>query len=320
MIEEKSMSNENVAILMSTYNGEKYLEEQVKSIISQDYTDWHLYIRDDGSTDNTVSLIKKITRDNEKITFLNENKPKNLGVTGSFMDLLANTKAQYYMFSDQDDYWMEDKISAALKKMQASEIGDMPICVHSNLTVVDTNLHGDSLMNSSEEHWSDFKSMLFANCVTGCTMMINQELKNLIDFNKVKSNKLYVHDWWIALVAAAFGKVVYLDRSTILYRQHQGNVIGSNKRTTLFNKNEPFNGRVIRMVKITSDFWQAYGSKLTGQNKNYVKNYASLVRHRNPLWNLRIVLKYPPARATTTGNLVFAGIVVRDYQKLSRLG
>ena len=143
------MSNENVAILMSTYNGEKYLEEQVKSIISQDYTDWHLYIRDDGSTDNTVSLIKKITRDNEKITFLNENKPKNLGVTGSFMDLLANTKAQYYMFSDQDDYWMEDKISATLKKMQASEIGDMHICVHSNLTVVDTNLHDYSLMNFS---------------------------------------------------------------------------------------------------------------------------------------------------------------------------
>ncbi len=131
------MSNENVAILMSTYNGEKYLEEQVKSIISQDYTDWHLYIRDDGSTDSTVNLIKKIARDNEKITFLNENKPKNLGVTGSFMDLLANTKAQYYMFSDQDDYWMEDKISATLRKMQASEIDHMPICVHSNLTVVD---------------------------------------------------------------------------------------------------------------------------------------------------------------------------------------
>lgn len=151
-------------------------------------------------------------------------------------------------------------------------------------------------------------------------MMINQELKNLLDFDKVKSNKLYVHDWWIALVAAAFGKVVYLDRSTILYRQHQGNVIGSNKKTTLFNKTEPFNGRVIRMVKITSDFWQAYGSKLTGQNRNYVESYASLVQHRNPLWNLRIVLKYPPARATTTGNLVFGGIVVRDYQKLSRLG
>ena len=111
------MSNENVAILMSTYNGEKYLEEQVKSIISQDYTDWHLYIRDDGSTDNTVNLIKKIARDNEKITFLNENKPKNLGVTGSFMDLLANTKAQYYMFSDQDDYWLPDKIKVTLEEM-----------------------------------------------------------------------------------------------------------------------------------------------------------------------------------------------------------
>ena len=77
------MSNTNVAILMSTYNGEKYLEEQVKSIISQDYTSWHLYIRDDGSTDNTINLIKNIARNNEQITFLNENKPKNLGVTGS---------------------------------------------------------------------------------------------------------------------------------------------------------------------------------------------------------------------------------------------
>ena len=313
------MAKPEIAILMSTYNGEKYLAEQIQSIIRQDYSNWHLYIRDDGSTDNTIDLIKEWENKDTRITFLNRDVPENLGVTGSFMNLLKNTNADYYMFSDQDDYWMEDKVSATLEKMQNSEEGNLPICVHSNLTVVDNNLKGNTLMNGPKEHWTDFKSLLFSNCVTGCTMMINQPLKELIDFQKINSNRLYVHDWWLALIAAAFGKVVYLDRSTILYRQHQGNVIGSNKKVGLIDPNDPLDGRVIRMVKISSDFWNIYGNKLTGNNRRYVENYASLVHHKSLLWNLRTVVKCPPARVTFKGNVVFSLIVIKEYKKLSEL-
>lgn len=313
------MPQAKIAILMSTYNGEKYLAEQIQSIIRQDYSNWHLYIRDDGSTDNTINLIKEWENKDTRITFLNQDAPGNLGVTGSFMNLLENTNADYYMFSDQDDYWMKDKISVTLEKMQNSEEDNLPICVHSNLTVVDANLKGKTLMNGPKKYWSDFKSLLFSNCVTGCTMMINQPLKELVDFQKINSNKLYMHDWWIALIAAAFGKVVYLNRSTILYRQHQGNVIGSSKKIGLLDPNDPLDIRVIKVVKVSSDFWNAYGNKLTGDNRRYIENYASLVHHKNPLWNLRIVIKCPPARATLKGNIAFSLFIIKEYKRLSKL-
>lgn len=304
---------------MSTYNGEKYLAEQIQSIIRQDYSNWHLYIRDDGSTDDTINLIKEWENKDTRITFLNRDIPENLGVTGSFMNLLENTNADYYMFSDQDDYWMKDKVSVTLEKMQNSEEDNLPICVHSNLTVVDANLKGNTLMNGPKKHWSDFKFLLFSNCVTGCTMMINQPLKELVDFQKINSNKLYMHDWWIALIAAAFGKVVYLNRSTILYRQHQGNVIGSSKKKGLLDPNDPLDIRVIKVVKVSSDLWDAYGNKLTGDNRRYVESYASLVHHKSPLWNLRTVIKCPPARATLKGNIAFSLFIIKEYKRLNKL-
>lgn len=314
------MPQAKVAILMSTYNGEKYLKEQVMSIVKQDYTDWHLYIRDDGSKDNTIDIIRELAKHNKQISFINDGNPQNKGVTRSFMALLASADADYYMFSDQDDYWLPDKVSATLAKMQNTEKNDRPVCVHTDLTIVDAQLNGSELLNGPDYSWSGFRQLLFANCVTGCTMMINQPLKELINFNDEYLKNIYLHDWWIALIAAAFGKVVYLNRSTILYRQHSGNVVGSNNKGTNWYNKLPANVRVIQTVRMAKDFWNVYQDKLQGKNKAYAREYASLAFHQNPFWNLLVVLKCPPVRPTFKGNLFFGLLVVRNYRTLGKIG
>lgn len=103
------MKKGKVVILMSTYNGEEYLESQIKSILNQTYKKWQLYIRDDGSTDNTVNIIEKYCALDPRINFYNENSRNNVGVVHSFMELLENVEADYYMFSDQDDFWLKNR-------------------------------------------------------------------------------------------------------------------------------------------------------------------------------------------------------------------
>lgn len=318
------MAEDTVAVLMSTYNGERYLKEQIESIITQSFSNWQLYIRDDGSTDHTVSIINEFVHKDKRIIFLNANFDKNLGVTRSFMKLLESAEANYYMFSDQDDYWKKDKIELTLKKMQDAEekFNYKPICVHTNLTIVDNNLNGNLLMKKPEDTWSNFKQLLFKNCVTGCTMMINQALKRQINFNDKKLVNVYLHDWWIALIAAAFGKVIYLEEPTILYRQHVGNLVGSNIKGTAWYNNtvsDPVNERVIQSMRIIRDFWNAYGNQLQGTNKKYTEKYAKLIGHANLLRNFITVLHYPPVRPTIRGDILFGFLVVKNFKEINQL-
>ena len=186
-----------IAILMSTYNGEEYLSKQVESIKNQTNNDWHLYIRDDGSTDSTFSILKEISDKDKRITFVNKDDVKNVGVIRSFMSLLESTDADFYMFSDQDDVWKENKIQRALSLMKHQDYQSTPICLHTELQIVDDNLQPVELMKRGRV-WSDFQHFLFGNCVTGCTVMINQKLKQMINFDSVDYSRIAMHDWLFA--------------------------------------------------------------------------------------------------------------------------
>ena len=105
-----------VNILLSTYNGEKYVREQVESIQKQSFTDWNLLIRDDGSSDNTAEIIRSLATQDERIRFINDGNVTNVGVIRSFFELLTYEKADYYLFCDQDDYWLEDKVRAQVEE------------------------------------------------------------------------------------------------------------------------------------------------------------------------------------------------------------
>ena len=216
-----------VAILLSTYNGEKYLKNQLDSLMAQSYKDFEIIARDDGSADDTVEILKSYG-----IKLLETNE--NLGAKSSFATLLNYTvehsDAEYFMFCDQDDVWSEYKVEKTLTKMQEMEqqFSDIPLLVHTDLEVVDEKLNTINSsfytfqkINPFEDNLNKF---LVQNSITGCTIMINRELAQKC---LPIPSKAIIHDWWIGLVASKFGKIGYLNSPTIQYRQHNNNTVGA---------------------------------------------------------------------------------------------
>ncbi len=194
-----------VNILLSTYNGEQYLKEQVKSIQDQTYQDWQLLIRDDGSTDGTVEIIQELVAQDERIRFINQGAIENLGVIKSFHALLKYEEADFYCFSDQDDVWLPEKI--ALQVAEATKHPqEEPLLVYTDLKVVDENLnvqHESMIRTQSDHANTELIQELTENTVTGGVAMINHALAEL--WTGQEKHALLMHDWYLALLAAAFG-------------------------------------------------------------------------------------------------------------------
>ncbi len=216
----------HVEILLSTYDGARHLGEFLRSLVGQDYRQWSLTVRDDGSSDDTLSVLRAWAGSQEiEINVLTEARVENLGVVRSFSRLLERSTARYAMFADQDDIWLPGKIRMTLEAMRRREeqVGaGKPVLVHTDLTVVDTELRV-----LSESLWRYqglvpgrrpiFSHTMVENAVWGCTAMMNRPLIELV--HEIPPQAIH-HDWWIALVASAFGEIVSLDERTILWRRH----------------------------------------------------------------------------------------------------
>lgn len=224
-----------IAILMSTYNGEHYLGEQIDSLLNQTYTDWKLYVRDDGSTDRTVSIVKRYEEDYPGKIILLEDELGNLGSGRSFMHILSVVNTDYYMFCDQDDVWLPEKIQDTIDVMQPldMECKSIPICVFTDLSMCDEKLNviQDYLVKylgrepKRINKNSFYRTFVFHSPVFGCTMMINQKAKNMsLPFDFVW------HDTWISMICKKMGKMSYIDKCTILYRRTGCNVSGGKKK------------------------------------------------------------------------------------------
>ena len=224
-----------VQILMSTYNGEKYIKTQIDSILEQDYREIFLAIRDDGSTDHTVEILKQYE---EKYKNISVKQEEIVGVILSFFELVQNAdeNSDDYAFSDQDDKWLKHKISRAVECLE-KEDRDIPLLYCSNKILVDKELNPiHSEIDYTKEMFPSFGNALVQNICTGCTCVFNKKLYESIKNNI--PNKIIMHDWWLYLVATAFGKVIYDKKSYILYRQHEGNVHGTiiKKRELLYHR------------------------------------------------------------------------------------
>lgn len=226
-----------LAILLSTYNGEEFLSEQLDSLFNQTYTNFVLYIRDDGSTDSTLKIIKYYQEKYKNIILLS-NSGQNLGPCKSFMSMLQEIEASYYMFCDQDDVWLPTKIQMSLDAIKMEELRsiDLPVIVHSDLIVVDVNLSTISpslwLHNNNNPSRVTRKYLPILNYVTGCTMLFNS-LARAISLSHTDDQ--IMHDFWISIcVDSVEGIIVSLPIPTILYRQHLSNTIGASKDKYLF--------------------------------------------------------------------------------------
>lgn len=223
-------STDKIAILMATYNGEKYICQQIDSILSQTCKDWELYIHDDGSTDNTIAAVESYVEKYPNKIHLIDGKSTG-GAKYNFFYMFGQVEAPYYMTCDQDDVWLDKKIELTYGKMLTIESkADVPCLVYTELRVVDSGLNtiADTMSGyqSLDCHKRTINQFILQNSVTGCTMMVNRTLRDKMLCITDIDNTI-MHDWWAALVAAQFGKTAFIDEPTILYRQHGDNSLGA---------------------------------------------------------------------------------------------
>ncbi|MEJ2247187.1 MAG: glycosyltransferase family 2 protein [Acidobacteriota bacterium] len=228
-----------VAILLPTFNGEKYLAEQLDSLIGQSYENRIIVTRDDGSTDSTIEVISSYQAKFPDTFHSIENKGSNLGASSSFAFLMKYVLAHkkdlglekaYMMFCDQDDIWAEKKVELEMQGMETAEKNyeDIPVLVHSDLRVVSDSgeLIAESFMHYQglEPGKNKLRQILYCNLVTGCTALINEPLA---EQSLPIPETAVMHDWWLALVASAFGKLVLIHQPLVHYRQHPSNTLGA---------------------------------------------------------------------------------------------
>lgn len=227
-----------LAILMSAYNGADYLEEQVRSILSQTYNDFTLYIRDDGSSDGTVALVGRLAAADSRIRPITHGG--NLGAKESFMWLLRNVDADYYMFCDHDDVWLPRKVEITLRRMLEGERQcSGPVIACTNLKLVDAglNVYAESYWRYRHYRMSFFNDRyyhLFYNNMPGCTMMLNQKAKEVCF---PYSPDIVMHDAWFVIATLWNGGLVVAEPEPLmLYRQHEHNVVGARGQRTLWQQ------------------------------------------------------------------------------------
>lgn len=267
-----------VEILLACYNSERYIGEQLRSLFEQDFGDFFITVRDDGSTDSTLSVIEDFKKKHpEKIKILADGE-KNLGACRNFARLINNASGDYIMFCDHDDRWLKNKISTTLSAMRAAEDGELPVLVHTDLQPTSEELDPfeDTFIKSQglkpdKNRLCDF---LAQNTVTGCAMMINRPLLELI---KNMPKEALMHDWWAGLAAAAFGKVVFVPQATILYRQHGNNTVGTvdtSSREYAQDRVKTAKSRLFATYLQARAFYDRYEAQLSPKAKALVKAYS----------------------------------------------
>jgi len=229
---------EQICVVMGTYNGVRFVEQQIESIFDQTCGDWSLLVRDDKSSDQTWDILSRYEQD--RLTIVKA--PQRQGVIQNFNELLllaSETSSRYIALADQDDIWNREKLSQQLSLMQQleTEDPDQPILIHSDLEVVDETLGqiAPSFMRYQgirDEEINPLQVLLVQNYVTGCTVLINRPL---LEVSLPVPDEALMHDWWLALCAAVFGKIACIEAPLVRYRQHGNNQVGAKHIKSLLN-------------------------------------------------------------------------------------
>jgi glycosyltransferase involved in cell wall biosynthesis len=299
-MEKREMNG--VSILLATYNGAEFLEQQLDSLFGQTQNAFTLYVRDDCSTDGTWAILEQY-RDRYPKQMRISCSPRNSGsAKHNFFHLMTAVRDGYIFLCDQDDVWLPGKMEDSLEKIRDMEQScgeDTPILVHTDLTVVDRALNVlfpsfMAVMEAERATAVHFRRMLVMNRVTGCTVVYNRALAELLT---TEPAYCIMHDWWLFLVAGAFGKVGRLNGQTILYRQHGKNSIGAkNVRSLRYKFGRLLNGADIRRAldetyAQAAMFLKMYEDRLDEKSLSLLERYSD-IPNRNKLQRVCAVLKY----------------------------
>ena len=301
-----------VNIVLSTYNGAKFLSEQIDSIQAQTFTDWQLLIRDDDSTDKTLDIIAAYTVKDERIRLINEGNRKNLGVIKSFYKLIKDDVADYYFFCDQDDVWLPEKLAIMLAEATKHDANES-LMVYMDLSVVDENLKviNPSMVSSQSHHANtSLLAELTENTVTGGVAMINHALVKRWS----SSDSMIMHDWYLALLATATGELVYIDKPGELYRQHDHNVLGARTLAKRLKK-------WLNPLHAVQKYWELIVTSqkqassilnqpdLSDENRELIEKYVALL-NQTMINRIKYLKKYHFKKNKLFHTIVFRTLVV----------
>lgn len=298
-------------VLMSTYNGEKYIRQQLDSLLSQTLKPDQICIRDDGSKDDTIAILEEYAG---RYPFIKYYCGQNRGPAKSFWELICNCEeADYYSLCDQDDVWFDDKLSVAVEMLQ-KEDQSQPLLYCSKFTLTDSELNPIDSNVSSLYGFSDFPHSLIYHTAPGCTFVFNHAAREKIVKYDVEKEYCLIHDAIIHKVVAMFGKMILDNKSHIYYRQHGNNEIGMNA-----NKAKVFIERVDRFLngkirnyrsKTAKSLLNVYGDEIDEDKKELVDIVAN---YMNDPKLKRELLSRECFRSHTINDLFFKILVLVNY-------
>lgn len=242
-----------VQILMSAYNGIEYIKVQLDSILGQTWKNLEILVRDDGSTDGTRELLLEYERTHPRVKVYPE---KNLGLVQSFFRLMELSDADYIGFSDQDDFWLPEKVERAVEKVEKCS-GPALYC--GNQILVDSSLNrlpGNEIL---PEKRPGFGNAVVESMCTGCTALMNRRLRDIVIGKGIPKHAIW-HDWWCYLVASYLGTMIFDRNAYILYRQHEKNQLGSSRSR-------------FKMLRNKFDFWKKTRGQLGAQLKDFQERF-----------------------------------------------
>ena len=294
-----------VIVMLTTYNGEKYLPALIESVLGQTHKNISLYIRDDGSTDSTLQILETHKNNPSFIITAGE----NIGTMQSFFELLASAgDAPYYSFCDQDDVWLPDKISRAVEKL--SDHNETPAAYFCRLDIVSEDLRHIAYTPLYKKLLG-LKTSICGNVLTGMACVINKKARELIISRLPDFAVMY--DWWVYIVVSAFGKIIYDDAPLVLYRQHGANVYGRKTGFGLLKKRVKKyagGGYHKRISRQANEFLRLFGEDLKIEDLEFIKKF---VAEKNFFDRLRYALTCPAYRQDFIDNIFLRAMILINH-------
>ena len=279
-----------VDIVSAILNGADYVSDLLRSIQAQSHSHWQLWVRDDGSVDDTIAIVTAFAAADDRIRLLHRGGPP-MGVAGAYGWLLQRLPAdsRYVMYADHDDVWLPRKIESTLAAMRAAEAeAPGPVLVHTDLVVVDKDLRKihESFwtMSAIDPERVTLRRLIVRNVVTAPASMLNRDL---CDRMGIMPTDAHDQDWWSACVAVAFGRIIALREATILYRQHGHNSVGAKRdrmqwheipRAAVRALSETAHLRLhlARTARQAAAFLDRYEAELTDDDCRFLREYSHL--------------------------------------------
>lgn len=302
----------SLIVLMSTYNGEKYLKEQLNSLVSQTMLPNKILIRDDGSTDSTVDILRYYS---DNYDFIEYYIGKNLGPAKSFMELISKVNGyDYYSLCDQDDVWFKDKLEIAVKTLKEKKKKSTPLLYASRFTLTDEKLNPLDSNISPLYGFSDFAHSLLFQTAPGCTMVFNDAARKKIKKYNMDKEYVIIHDSIIHKVVTMFGEMILDTEPRMFYRQHGNNQIGlsaNEKRNNIERIKRFFTGKLKNYRRDTArSLLNVYGDIVSQENKHLLE----IVANYDTNFKLKVeLLKDKRFKTGTKNDLFFIFLVIFRY-------